>query len=128
MAGRPPGRCAALAVVCRSPFLALTGTDEALVAAYAARETDPRPLGSVLEQVLVRHGEMLSGWLDNAPQTNEVARSAIIMPALLALARRYRSPLALCEIGASAVLNLIPEQFHYRYGSATWATRARPSG
>ena len=107
-------------------FLALTGADAPLAAAYTARESEPRALWSVLELVLGRHGETLSAWLDNAPQTNEVARSAITLPALLALARRYRTPLALFEIGASAGLNLIPERFHYRYGSATWGDPGAP--
>jgi hypothetical protein len=124
--GDPQADALALRLCAGLHFLVLSGADEELAAAYTARETDPRALWSVLEPVLVRHGEMLSAWLDNAPQTNEVARSAIILPALLALARRYRTPLALFEIGASAGLNLIPERFHYRYGSSTWGDPGAP--
>ena len=124
--GDPWADALALRLCAGLHFLVLSGTDKALAAAYAARETDPRALWPVLEPVLVRHGDMLSSWLDNAPQTNEVARSAIIMPALLALARPYRAPLALFEIGASAGLNLIPERYHYRYGSATWGDPSAP--
>jgi hypothetical protein len=125
-AGDPQADALALRLCAGLHFLVLTGADETLAAAYAARETEARALWSVLEPVLFRHGETLSAWLDNAPQTNEVARSAIMLPALLAVARRYRRPLALFEIGASAGLNLIPERFHYRYGSATWGDPGAP--
>ncbi|HZA00930.1 MAG TPA: DUF2332 family protein, partial [Hyphomicrobiaceae bacterium] len=46
--------------------------------------------------------------------------------ALLAPARRDRTPLALFEIRAKAGLNLIPERFRYRCGSATWGEPGAP--
>lgn len=53
-------------------------------------------------------------WLQFPPQTNEVARSAILYPGLMIVARETRLPLDLFEVGASAGLNLFPDKFCYR--------------
>ncbi|MCO8269456.1 DUF2332 domain-containing protein [Actinoplanes sp. TRM 88003] len=47
-----------------------------------------------------------------ATQTNEIGRSALLLPVLAALPQ----PLALIEVGASAGLNLYPDKYSYRYG------------
>jgi len=50
-------------------------------------------------------------------QTNEVRRSALLLPALQEIARDSGSELALIEIGPSAGLNLNFDLYHYRYGA-----------
>lgn len=62
-------------------------------------------------------GAELSRWLDNPPQTNEVARSALLMAGLLVVAEAARLPLALYELGASAGLNLVLDRYSYRLGT-----------
>lgn len=49
-------------------------------------------------------------------QTNEVRRSALLLPAFAIVARRTGKPLALVEIGASAGLNLLFDRYSYDYG------------
>ncbi|WP_158815698.1 DUF2332 domain-containing protein [Methylocapsa sp. S129] len=64
----------------------------------------------------------LTRFLDSAPQTNEVARSAALLPGYLTIARLTGLPLAVREIGASAGLNLSFDRYFYRYGSFSWGT------
>lgn len=107
---------------------------------YLARGADARGLGQLyppapagddtlwpaIRAALVEHEDLIRGYLDSAPQTNEVMRSAALLPGLLEVAARTRLPLALYEIGASAGLNLILDRYRYRFGSATWGdARAR---
>jgi hypothetical protein len=48
-------------------------------------------------------------------QTNEVGRSAALVPAVSVVASRFDQPLALIEIGASAGLNLMLDRYCIRY-------------
>ena len=58
------------------------------------------------------------------PQTNEVQRSAILLPGLLHIAAATGLPLSLLEIGASAGLNLWCERYFYDYGTWCWGDPA----
>ena len=62
----------------------------------------------------------LRAFVQRAPQTNEVGRSAALMAGLLAIAARTRLPLALYEIGASAGLNLLLDRYQFRFGAVSY--------
>jgi hypothetical protein len=62
-------------------------------------------------------------WLDGAPQTNEVGRSAVLMSGLLVVADLFRQPLELLELGASAGLNLQLDRYGYELGSVAAGDR-----
>lgn len=65
-------------------------------------------------------------WLRYAPQTNEVGRSAIIYPGFMVVAEETKLPLALYEIGASAGLNLILDQYQYQLGGMMFGQSNSP--
>jgi hypothetical protein len=54
------------------------------------------------------------------PQTNEVQRSAALLPGLLHVASRCGRPLELLEIGASAGLNLWCDRYRHDHGVWAW--------
>lgn len=60
----------------------------------------------------------ICAWLDHPPQTNEVARSAVLYPGMCYIAEQTGLPLALYEVGASGGLNLFADRFSYRFGEA----------
>jgi hypothetical protein len=66
----------------------------------------------------------LETWLDSAPQTNEVGRSAVLMSGLLAIAARFGLPMRLYELGASAGLNLLLDHYGYDLGGLAAGDRA----
>lgn len=57
-------------------------------------------------------------FLRRVPQTNETGRAALLLLGFSEIARRTGQPLRLCEMGASAGLNLFFDQFHYRLSTA----------
>ena len=98
--------------------LVRAGHTPALAALYPpAPLPDGAALWRAVAETLERQGDALDRWLDSAPQTNEVARSAPLMAGLLVLARETGGrPLALYEVGASAGLNLMLDRYGYRLG------------
>lgn len=68
----------------------------------------------------------LRPWLDSAPQTNEVARSGVLMPGMMVIAAATGLPLRLFELGPSAGLNLCLDRWHYRLGDRVAGNPASP--
>ncbi len=67
---------------------------------------------------LADHVASTRRFIEHPPQTNETRRSIIFLPGFLKLAARYKQPLHLLEIGASAGLNQNWDRFNYQ--TATW--------
>jgi len=64
--------------------------------------------------------------ISRPPQTNEVGRSAVLMPGYAEIARRTGLPLRVLELGASAGLNLNWDRYAYRYGEHFVGARNAP--
>lgn len=102
------------------------GADADLAAAYPPNDVDDDTLAEAVRGALARHDGALLCWLDGAPQTNEIARSAMLLPGFLAVARATGLPFDLAEIGASAGLNLIFDRFRFDYAGRTWGDPDSP--
>src|SRR5262249_22651944 len=110
LAGRTDGGCAGAAPcrrAARGPAWRPRGPARALAAAYPPHPLDPEQLWQAISAALTEHADRLLGALERHPQTNEVARSGILLPGFLTIARATERSLALLELGASAGLNLL---------------------
>ncbi|MDD9909457.1 MAG: DUF2332 family protein [Ahrensia sp.] len=105
--------------------LVLTGKDERLASFYTPQATSAPPW-DVIEAALIEHEPFLLDWMTSPPQTNEVGRSGIVWPAMMAIARWSGLPLRLLEVGASAGLNLQMDRFYYRFGGTTPGNEGSP--
>jgi hypothetical protein len=106
--------------------LVLTHSDATLEMAYPPNATDEASLRTALHAAFNRCDDYLCAALDSPPQTNEIARSAMLFPGFMAIARQYQLPLRIHEIGSSAGLNLLFDRFHYRYGDIEVGEPASP--
>lgn len=77
--------------------------------------------GAELRTFLKRRGrEVAEAMRSRRTQTNEVGRCAVLLPAL------PPGPLALVEVGASAGLCLLLDQFYYKWGSSHLGDASSP--
>ncbi len=86
--------------------LILLEKDPALAAVYPPNTADPETLWQAVDRAMHEHSDHILRWMESAPQTNEIRRSAALIPAFHLLAEETGLPLLLSEIGASAGLNL----------------------
>jgi hypothetical protein len=108
--------------------LVLEGDAPDLAAYYPSvgGEADADAAWPALRDLLARDRDRLVPLLDQAPQTNEVGRSAALLGGLLHIAREFRLPIWLHEIGASAGLNLRADHYRYVTGTADWGPPDSP--
>jgi hypothetical protein len=89
---------------------------------------DHAQLDDGLDQAIERAWQSQRAALQSAlalpPQTNEVQRSAALLPGLLHVAALSRRPIELLEIGASAGLNLWCDRYHHDHGVWAWGDAA----
>jgi len=113
--GDPVADALALRVAGGLNFLVRNGALSELATHYPPHDAgDDAALDAELHAALAQ--DALLPWLVSAPQTNEVARSGILMPGLSTIAAATGLPLALFELGASAGLNLRLDAYAYDLG------------
>jgi hypothetical protein len=80
------------------------------------RTADDPELQKALSSFVTERFEELKELVTNgATQTNEVGRSALVLPALATLGAEQAKPVAIVEIGTSAGLNLRPDAYALAY-------------
>ena len=114
--GDPYGDNVALRACGALHALARSGWEPSLSTAYPPNDVSEHTLWVAIADALAHHDAFLADRLDSAPQTNEVARSGLILGAMLHVADRTGLPLEIFEIGASAGLNLGFDQYGYTLG------------
>src|SRR5262249_2070268 len=102
-------------------YLALSGRAPDLAAHLPS--TGGRP-GSepwpVIIAAIEANQSLLADTMASPPQTNEVARSAVLVGGFLRVAARTGLPLRIREVGASAGVNLCWDRYAYELGSHRW--------
>lgn len=83
----------------------------ALTEVYPPEAPDDETLWHAVAEAMERHTETIHAWLDTPPQTNEVRRTAAILPALALLQENSGLPVDLLELGTSGGLNLRADKF-----------------
>lgn len=122
--GRPMADALALRAAGALHFLARSGAAPRLTRAYPPHDASGNALWSAIAAAIADHDAVLAGFLDSPPQTNEAARSAVILGGALTIAEETRLPLQTYEIGASAGLNLHFDRYFYDLGSGRWGDPA----
>ena len=103
--------------------LVLSGDTPGLAALYPrpASPGDAETAWPRAREAMIEHGARLADFMTHEPQTNEVRRTACLLPGFLTVARETGLPMRCFELGASAGLNQLWDRFGYRYGdAATW--------
>lgn len=90
------------------------------------RPPDDPALAGALVATVAEHAAGLAAGLAEPVQTNEVSRSAAFAVGFCTLLRRFRLPLRLLELGASAGLNLLWDRWRYETGETAWGDPAAP--
>ena len=103
-----------------------------LEATYPPAEVSDEVLWNAVDVALRTRAAEVLAFLDNPPQTNEVRRSAALIPALHLLVARFGLPIRLSELGCSAGLNLRADHFLLKasgvsYGPPGAAVRLGPN-
>ncbi len=83
---------------------------------YPPQRSDDEALWIAVSTALVNEAAFIDRWIDSPPQTNEVRRAACLIAVGHLLEARFRLPLSVMELGASAGLNLNWDRFALEIG------------
>ncbi|HDZ83539.1 MAG TPA: DUF2332 family protein [Roseobacter sp.] len=119
----PMGASLPLRIAAGLHALVLQHKAPGLAAVYPPHEVTNAVLSDAVLEALQTHEAFLLEWIDHAPQTNEVRRSAALIAGARVAVQHFNLPIYLSELGASGGLNLMWDHFlleidGHRFGSA----------
>ena len=119
--GDPSGKADSLPLRLAGGLHALVLLDRhaQLKAAYPPHDPGDAALWRAVRSALDMQADFLLDWIKSPPQTNEVRRSAALIPAAALLREKYGLPFTLSELGASGGLNLNFDRFALTAGTQT---------
>ena len=95
-----------------------------LTAIYPPQSVEDDVFRGGIAKALFEHEPHIDAWINEAPQTNEVRRSAVLIALGHWLTAHYDLPLALSEMGASGGLNLMWDRVGLDLGTRTYGPDA----
>ncbi|ABG33360.1 DUF2332 domain-containing protein [Roseobacter denitrificans] len=104
--------------------LVLSDRAPALTRVYPPHQSEDTLLRDAVLQALRTHEVFLLDWVQSPPQTNEVRRSAALMPGAAVAATYFDLPVYLSELGASGGLNLMWDRFDVALPEGRFGVRA----
>jgi hypothetical protein len=121
-ANAPTGDAVLLRLLGGTHRMVLAGTAPELAAHYPSvgGDGDAAAAWPHLRALFERRPPELLDALTRPPQTNEVGRSAALVPGFLTVAQQTGLPLRLLELGASAGLNLRADRYWYEQDGRGW--------
>jgi hypothetical protein len=110
----------ALRLLASLHYLVLRGVAPDLAACYPPCANDPERAWAMAGPALTAHPEQVAAMLGHEPQTNEVRRSTCLLGGFLTIGLETGLPLRCFELGASAGLNSLWDQFRYEIDGKGW--------
>jgi len=109
-------------------YLALSGEAPALAMHLPScgGDGDADAIWEIAQELLVEREEQIGALFAQTPQTNEVARSTVLLAGLCAVAQETQCPIRLFEIGASAGLNSRLDRYRYEGEGWSWGDENSP--
>jgi hypothetical protein len=111
--GDPAAAALAMRVNGALHALARRGASQGLTALYRGEHND---FDGAIAVAFAQQDAFISNWIRTPTQTNEVARAAAIMSALMAVPLARPMPFELLELGSSCGLNLNLARYDYKLG------------
>ena len=121
--GDPAAAAVALRVNGALHALARRGEPRYLAELYSGEHDD---FDGAVATALSQEDQFIADWIRSPTQTNEVARGAGIMSALMAVASERPMPFQLLELGASCGLNLNLGRYAYQLGTVAGGDQSSP--
>jgi len=121
--GDPAAAAIALRVNGALHALARRGSPKYLADLYSGEHDD---FDGAIAEALSQEDQFIADWIRYPTQTNEVARGAAIMSALMAVAAERPMPFQLLELGSSCGLNLNLARYSYKLGAVSAGDPSSP--